>query len=754
MVQKQIVEDRTKRINFLLRQTDIFRHFLESSSTTGVARKGIDQLLAAVSANEDEVLGSPRKGSSAGIPEPSSPKRSRHRKTEKEEDDEMLQEEEVANSVTTQFSSTPPYINGEMREYQLQGLNWLISLYENAINGILADEMGLGKSLQTISFLGYLKHYRSVNGPHLLVTPKTTLQNWHNEFSKWCPSMNVFVLHGGKDDRRSIIDEKLLPGDFDVCITSYEMVMLEKSVLKKFAWQYIVIDEAHRIKNEDSLLSRIVRILTSKNRLLVTGTPLQNNLHELWALLNFLLPDVFGSAEDFDAWFKFENNDSKEQTVQKLHKILKPFLLRRLKMDVEKSLLPKIETKLYIGMSVLQRDLYQKLLMKDIGAINGAVGKGEAKTRLLNIAMQLRKCCNHPYLFDGIEPGPPYTTDIHLIDSCGKMMVLDKLLRHLHQAGSRVLLFSQMSRMLDILEDYCQFRGYGYCRIDGQTDHESRQMGIDQYNAPNSDKFIFLLTTRAGGLGINLATADTVVLYDSDWNPQADLQAMDRAHRIGQKKQVRVFRFVTEQSVEEKMIERAEIKLRLDKIVIQQGRLAEQQRAATKDELLNMIQHGAQAILQSKDNVLNLADLDIEAVLKKGEEKTRDLNDKLKEAGLDVLQSFSLDGGAGSTSVYEWEGEDYREKHGSGIGMAWIEPSKRERKATVGYNIDDYYRGALHPARGPSAPRAPRPPKQAQCADFQFFPKRLLELQEQEILNFRVFLFLFVLHCGTDDAAL
>lgn len=375
-----------------------------------------------------------------------------------------------------------------------------------------------------------------------------------------------------------MIQSTLLTQDFDVCLTSYDICLLEKTHLKKFAWQYIVIDEAHRIKNENSQLSQIIRAFNSKNRLLITGTPLQNNLHELWALLNFLLPDVFSSAEDFDSWFENQGGDQ-DKVVQQLHKVLRPFLLRRIKSDVEKSLLPKKEINLYVGLTPMQRQWYQRILEKDIDAVNGAAGnKREGKTRLLNIVMQLRKCCNHPYLFDGAEPGPPYTTEQHIIDNAGKMVVLDKLLKRMKEQGSRVLLFSQMSRVLDILEDYCVFRGYGkflsrkgilvsrtpsktskfslltlftapiieYCRIDGQTNHEDRVTAIDEYNKPDSSKFIFLLTTRAGGLGINLVTADIVILYDSDWNPQVDLQAQDRAHRIGQKKQVYVFRFVTE----------------------------------------------------------------------------------------------------------------------------------------------------------------------------------------------------------------
>ncbi|NXJ06849.1 SMCA1 protein, partial [Odontophorus gujanensis] len=407
---------------------------------------------------------------------------------------------------------------------------------------------GLGKTLQTIALLGYLKHYRNIPGPHMVLVPKSTLHNWMNEFKRWVPSLRAVCLIGDKDARAAFIRDVMMPGEWDVCVTSYEMVIKEKSVFKKFNWRYLVIDEAHRIKNEKSKLSEIVREFKTTNRLLLTGTPLQNNLHELWALLNFLLPDVFNSAD--------------------VSRGLEPFLLRRIKAEVEKSLPPKKEVKIYLGLSKMQREWYTRILMKDIDILNSA-GKMD-KMRLLNILMQLRKCCNHPYLFDGAEPGPPYTTDTHLITNSGKMLVLDKLLAKLREQGSRVLLFSQMTRLLDILEDYCMWRGYEYCRLDGQTPHEEREEAIDTFNAPNSSKFIFMLSTRAGGLGINLATADVVILYDSDWNPQVDLQAMDRAHRIGQKKPVRVFRLITDNTVEERIVERAEIKLRLDSIVIQQ----------------------------------------------------------------------------------------------------------------------------------------------------------------------------------------
>ena len=318
------------------------------------------------------------------------------------------------------------------------------------------------------------------------------------------------------------------------------------------------IDEAHRIKNENSLLSRVVRSFSSEHRLLITGTPLQNNLHELWALLNFLVPQLFNSSEDFATWFELEDPTKRGEIVQRLHRLLRPFLLRRLKSDVEKALLPKIETKLFVGMSQMQKALYKKILERDIEVLNAS---SSSKVKLLNIVMQLRKVCNHPYLFAGQEPGPPYIEGEHLVENSSKMVLLDKLLTKLKAAGNRVLIFSQMTRILDILEDFCRYRNYEYNRIDGQTKQDERDDAMEEYNAPNSKKFVFLLSTRAGGLGINLQTADTVILFDSDWNPQMDLQAMDRAHRIGQKKQVTVFRFVVEHSIEQKMVERATKKL-------------------------------------------------------------------------------------------------------------------------------------------------------------------------------------------------
>jgi SWI/SNF-related matrix-associated actin-dependent regulator of chromatin subfamily A member 5 len=647
-----------------------------------------------------------------------------------------MKEEKHGAQNQTIFRESPSFIqNGTMRDYQVQGLNWLVSLHENGISGILADEMGLGKTLQTISFIGYLRHICDISGPHLVAVPKSTLDNWKREFEKWIPEINVLVLKGDKDERKDIINSRLIDEQFDVCITSYELLLIEKSHLKKFAWEYIIIDEAHRIKNENSSLASNLRQFSSRNRLLITGTPLQNNLHELWALLNFLLPDVFSEPEVFDQWVS-RQEEGEDSVIQQLHRVLRPFLLRRIKSDVEKSLLPKKEVVLPIPMSDMQVKWYKKILEKDIDAVNNAAGKRESKTRLLNIVMQLKKCCNHPYLFDGAEPGPPYTQEAHIINNAGKMIMLDKLLDRLQKQGSRVLIFSQMSRMLDILEDYCIFlKGHKYCRIDGGTAHEDRIAAIDEFNKPDSEKFVFLLTTRAGGLGINLTSADIVILFDSDWNPQADLQAMDRAHRIGQTKQVVVYRFVTQESVEEKVLERAAQKLRLDQLVIQQGRAQQVAKAqASKEELLNMIQHGADQVLRRQANSAKgeIGDDEFDELLKKGEERTAELNAKYEKLGIDDLQNFS------SENAFQWNGQDFTARPKVDIGMTWIEPGKRERKEQA-YSIDKYYRNALATGgrTADTKPKAPRAPKQVAIHDWQFFPEGLDALQQKETNYYR-----------------
>lgn len=453
------------------------------------------------------------------------------------------------------------------------------------------------------------------------------------------------------------------------------------------------------------------------------------------------MPDVFASAEQFDEWFNLDidDNDEKNKLISQLHKILRPFMLRRLKKEVEKSLPPKHETILFTGMSAMQKKLYRDILIRDIDAVQGTSGN---HTAILNIVMQLRKCAGHPYLFPGVEDRTLPPLGEHLVENCGKMVLLDKLLRRLHERGHRVLLFTQMTRILDIMEDYLVMRRFKYCRIDGNTSYEVREDYIDAFNAPNSEKFIFLLSTRAGGLGINLQTADVVILYDSDWNPQADLQAQDRAHRIGQKREVQVFRFVTEHTVEEKIVERAQQKLKLDAMVVQQGRLKEKDKLS-RDELLEAVRFGADKIFKSKDS--SITDEDIDMILNAGKRKTQELNEKLQVADKGDLLDFKLDG---NSNLQTFEGVDYSnsvlaqaKKEAELLNI--IDMGKRERR-TANYNESKLYQQQMAAMQGKKKQRKkkvirlPKALRLPRMEEWQMYKReRLIAIQEEEEAKFR-----------------
>ncbi|KAL7551496.1 hypothetical protein ACHAWF_014686 [Thalassiosira exigua] len=702
------------KFQFLIGQSEVFAHFLAGS----------------VAANGGK--GKKKKGSRGKS----------NRMTEAEEDAQLLKTATTARR--TVYLNTQPKILAEqckMHKYQLEGLNWMIKLHDHGINGILADEMGLGKTLQTISLLAYLREARGVKGPHIVVVPKSVVGNWIKEFRKWCPSIRAVRMGGTKEERARARETFLKPDadtgkyKFDALVCSYEAVLKEKGSLGRIPWKYLIIDEAHRIKNENSSLSKAVRLINTGFRLLITGTPLQNNLHELWALLNFLLPEIFGDSEQFDEWFSMSEKEGQDNVIRKLHTVLRPFMLRRVKKDVACSLPPKKETKLFIGMTDMQQDWYKRVLRKDAHELNALGGPSHA--RLQNVLMHLRKVCNHPYLFDGAESGPPFTDGPHIWENSGKMQLLNKLLAKLKSRGSRVLIFSQMTRILDILEDYLRLVGYEYCRIDGNTDGEKRDSQMEEFNEEGSSKFCFLLSTRAGGLGINLATADIVILYDSDWNPQVDLQAMDRAHRLGQTKPVQVFRFISEGTVEEKIIERADRKLFLDAAVIQQGRLAEQNSKLSKSELMQMVKFGADQIISGKKGAYT--DEDIDALIAKGEKRTDDMQALLKKDAQHNLASFTLSGdleGKEAKDTFDFAGENYRDKRKD--DSLFINMGTRERKRAK-YDVNEYFRETMNAGEtsGMKAhaadAKAKKKRKGPHMQDFQLYDRdRLEELTARE----------------------
>ncbi|XP_023605489.1 chromodomain-helicase-DNA-binding protein 1 isoform X8 [Myotis lucifugus] len=531
----------------------------------------------------------------------------------------------------------PSYIGGheglELRDYQLNGLNWLAHSWCKGNSCILADEMGLGKTIQTISFLNYLFNEHQLYGPFLLVVPLSTLTSWQREIQTWASQMNAVVYLGDINSRNMIRTHEWMHPQtkrlkFNILLTTYEILLKDKAFLGGLNWAFIGVDEAHRLKNDDSLLYKTLIDFKSNHRLLITGTPLQNSLKELWSLLHFIMPEKFSSWEDFEE----EHGKGREYGYASLHKELEPFLLRRVKKDVEKSLPAKVEQILRMEMSALQKQYYKWILTRNYKALSK--GSKGSTSGFLNIMMELKKCCNHCYLIKPPDNNEFYNKQEalqHLIRSSGKLILLDKLLIRLRERGNRVLIFSQMVRMLDILAEYLKYRQFPFQRLDGSIKGELRKQALDHFNAEGSEDFCFLLSTRAGGLGINLASADTVVIFDSDWNPQNDLQAQARAHRIGQKKQVNIYRLVTKGSVEEDILERAKKKMVLDHLVIQRmdttgktvlhtGSAPSSSTPFNKEELSAILKFGAEELFKEPEGEeQEPQEMDIDEILKRAE---------------------------------------------------------------------------------------------------------------------------------------
>lgn len=485
---------------------------------------------------------------------------------------------QVTHTIQEEVKVQPKGIEGgTLKIYQLQGLQWLVSLYNNNLHGILADEMGLGKTIQTIALFQYLIENKDVSGPFLVVVPLSTLSNWMVEFKKWAPKIKVVIYKGPPLHRKNLANTVLVPRKFNVILTTYEYIMKDRLQLAKIEWCHIVVDEGHRMKNSKSKFAQILGLqYNSQHRLLLTGTPLQNNLAELWSLLNFLLPKIFHSQDDFEKWFNqpfskmtgekqvILNEEESLLVINRLHQVLRPFLLRRIKKDVESQLPDKVEYVIRVDLSSWQRKLYKNIQEK---SCYGQSSSWKSKN-LNNTVMQLRKVCNHPYLFLHFNQ-IPITDEIWRCS--GKFELLDRMLEKFIVTQHKVLIFCQMTQLMDIMQMYFDYRGFEYLRLDGGTKPDDRDHRVILFNTPGSSFHIFLLSTRAGGLGINLQAADTVIIYDSDWNPHMDLQAQDRAHRIGQKKEVRVYRLVTNTRIEETILTKAAYKKDVEAKVIEAG---------------------------------------------------------------------------------------------------------------------------------------------------------------------------------------
>lgn len=682
-------DDKLTRLNSLVQRSQIYSQIMLDNI--------LENTLSKKRALEDTPVEAPKKKSRSSRKQKNTPKGDIVSLLQKEGLKEVSEKtRSTRNAIESAQSShtqkQPALVSGGvMKGYQLDGLEWMSTLYENGLNGILADEMGLGKTLQCIAFLSYLME-NGVRGPFLVVVPLTTLSNWENEFTKFTPDIKVVKYIGTKQQRLRMNLTQLCRKN-NVILTSYEMSIRDFRKFDLIAdWKFLIVDEGHRLKNSECLLIKILKKLKVSNRLLITGTPLQNNLNELWSLLNFILPDIFHDLELFQQWFNFDEltnlqqelTDTEEKkiielNIQKnlisnLHTIIKPFLLRRLKKDVIKNLPPKKEYLIHIPLTDLQKKLYQdaldnklfsslvecnlkehlsynhrdlfndandfkvidKFLMDSFGfslssskqrAANGRslkeaesddefevveilddeveeqepleevdfqtldrhgkqkhtmnrifpmVYRNTQNQKLQNVVMQLRNICSSPYVY--YEPFPisregKYDNEFMevLLKNTSKIKILDQLLKELLPKNHKVLIFSQFTKMLDILQDWLVHQGIEICRLDGETPQDTREEQIRDFGDPKKKKQVFLLSTRSGGLGINLTASDTVILFDNDWNPQMDLQAIDRVHRIGQTKPVKIFRFITTDSVEELLISKSYSKRFLEKLIILMG---------------------------------------------------------------------------------------------------------------------------------------------------------------------------------------
>ncbi|CCH60967.1 hypothetical protein TBLA_0D04710 [Henningerozyma blattae CBS 6284] len=567
---------------------------------------------------------------------------------------ETQQDDDEINSQEQAYAKGQPTLlkNCILKPYQFEGLNWLITLYENGLNGILADDMGLGKTIQSIALLSFI-YEMDTKGPFLITAPLSTLDNWMNEFTKFAPDIPVLKYYSnlGVNGRLPLLKKFFQKtGNTGVIITSYDIILRDASLMLDKEWKFLIVDEGHRLKNVNGVLIRELKKINTSNRLLLTGTPLQNNLSELWSLLNFILPEIFSDFEIFNKWFNFSNidlgdnnnnnnsssnskklnkiiNDELEKNlISNLHNILKPFLLRRLKKNVLANILPsKREYIINCPLTIKQKKFYlmtldKKLkitifkeyvkefftknnhlignvrnksirefidyklndeqriddedeIIKDMEKLYNQYISNEIKNiKTQNLLMQLRQIVNSTYTqyFPFIESGDIQMED--LIKSSGKIQVLNQLVPDLIRQGHKVIIFSQFAKTLELLEDWADLQDYSYCIITGDMKNETRKEEIEKFNNLESKTDIFFLSTRAGGLGINLTAADSVILFDSDWNPQVDLQAMDRCYRIGQEKPVIVYRFICNNTIENLILTRAMNKRKLEKLVIQMGK--------------------------------------------------------------------------------------------------------------------------------------------------------------------------------------
>ncbi|XP_044494198.1 probable helicase CHR10 isoform X3 [Mangifera indica] len=573
--------------------------------------------------------------------------------------------------------------------------------------------MGLGKTLQAIALLSYLKMNQMSPGPFLVLCPLSVTDGWVSEMAKFAPKLKVLKYVGEKEHRRSLrktmyeqVIEKSSLSDVsslpcDILLTTYDIALVDQDFLCQIPWHYAIIDEAQRLKNPSSILYKVLRErFVIPRRLLMTGTPIQNNLSELWALMHFCMPSVFGTLEEFLSTFNEAGHClSAKGGFRSLKCILHAFMLRRTKSELIKSgslrLPPLTEITTMAPMVSLQKKVYTSILRKELPKLLALSSGGVSNHQSLqNIVIQLRKACSHPYLFPGIEP-EPFEEGEHLVQASGKLVILDQLLQKLYASKHRVLLFAQMTHTLDILQDFLELRKYSYERLDGSVRAEERFAAIRNFSASSSmrsseangnDAFVFMISTRAGGVGLNLVAADTVIFYEQDWNPQVDKQALQRAHRIGQMNHVLSINLVTRHSVEEVIMRRAERKLQLSHNVVGEDVMHEEEKGKTRVEMgdLKSVIFGLhmfdpKEINNEESDGLKLSELNTmaEMVIAMRHEKIPvEAGQKLEVSPVDLLDGSDLGQGTSASVLFD-PGLD------EASYLSWVEQFKQASQISI-----------------------------------------------------------------------
>lgn len=596
----------------------------------------------------------------------------------------------------------PPLPEGkELRDYQVEGVNWLIVNWGLGKGGnILADEMGLGKTVTTCSFLRTLFLEGRIRGPFLIIAPLSVTAHWQREFDAWAPELNA-VRYTEKHEAREICREyefgwkaamgcataaerekmKRLPKQvmrLHCLITSKEVFRNDIEFFRAIDWAVLIVDEAHEMRNAAAQFHKRVEECSFAYKLFLTGTPIQNNLGELFTLLHLCDPAQFPSRNEFTDKYKDIQETGGAEEVTELHKIMKDYMFRRMKGDVEKSLPPREETLIEVEMTMPQRKWYRAIWEQNIGFLRQK-GRHRNLAGLNNIAMQLRKVCNHCYLVNGVEEAEEEENQLetdeqkmeHMLHMSGKLILLDKLLTKLKSAGSKVLIFSQMVSMLNILEDFLEWRQWSYERLDGSTSALNRQRAIDRFQAEGNETFIFMLSTKAGGMGVTLTRADTIIIFDSDWNPQGDVQAIGRAHRIGQVRKVQVYRLICARTYEFDMFQRASRKLGLDHALLHTLDKDETSANFDKKEVESLLRRGAAHMLLTDDNEAKqratvFANESIDAILEKN---ARTLNHNESgvgaasaRSGLSSFTSFTFNAGEKGDQTVDFGADDFWER--------------------------------------------------------------------------------------------